>query len=281
MSVAEPAASAPDARLLAQGEDWRVTEVICHAGPADRPFEEKHDWMSVAAVLGGTFTYRSARGRALMTPGSLLLGNAGTCFECGHPHGTGDCCVAFHFAPALLEETAGALKGVARARFAACRIPPVDSLLPVVAAARALTVAPDALRAEEVALELSARALALDQAAGEAAPGARDERRIAEAVRFMAAHHAEPLAIGDLASTVGMRRRRFASVFRQVVGVTPYLYVLNLRLEAAARRLREERSTVLAIALDVGFGDLSEFTRRFRAKFGKPPAQYRRDAGVS
>jgi len=54
-----------------------------------------------------------------------------------------------------------------------------------------------------------------------------------------------------------------------------------LRLEAAARRLREERSTVLAIALDVGFGDLSEFTRRFRAKFGKPPAQYRRDAGVS
>jgi AraC-like DNA-binding protein len=33
---------------------------------------------------------------------------------------------------------------------------------------------------------------------------------------------------------------------------------------------------VLQIALETGFGDLSEFTRRFRAKFGRPPGAYRR-----
>src|SRR2546430_5544229 len=30
----------------------------------------------------------------LMTPGSLLLGNAGQCFECGHEHGLGDRCLS-------------------------------------------------------------------------------------------------------------------------------------------------------------------------------------------
>ena len=36
---------------------------------------------------------------------------------------------------------------------------------------------------------------------------------------------------------------------------------------------------VLDIALDVGFGDLSEFTRRFRDRFGRPPAAFRRSYG--
>ncbi|MBU0798978.1 MAG: helix-turn-helix domain-containing protein, partial [Alphaproteobacteria bacterium] len=33
--------------------------------------------------------------------------------------------------------------------------------------------------------------------------------------------------------------------------------------------------TVLDIALSVGFGDLSEFTRRFRRIFGTTPSDYR------
>jgi AraC family transcriptional regulator len=38
--------------------------------------------------------------------------------------------------------------------------------------------------------------------------------------------------------------------------------------------LQEEQSSVLQIVLETGFGDLSEFTRRFRARFGRPPAKY-------
>jgi AraC family transcriptional regulator len=29
-------------RLLAQGEGWSVRDVVCTAGPLDRPFEELH-----------------------------------------------------------------------------------------------------------------------------------------------------------------------------------------------------------------------------------------------
>src|SRR6516164_4120026 len=71
-------------RALAAGEAWSVHEVVCRAGPSDRPFEERHDGFSVSAVLEGSFTYRSDAGHGLLYPGSLLLGNNGWCFECGH-----------------------------------------------------------------------------------------------------------------------------------------------------------------------------------------------------
>jgi AraC family transcriptional regulator len=77
-------------RLLARGDRWTVKDVVCTSGPGDRSFEEQHSQVSIAIVVAGTFQYRSTTGRALMTPGSLLLGNAGHCFECGHEHGRGD-----------------------------------------------------------------------------------------------------------------------------------------------------------------------------------------------
>ena len=54
-------------------------------------------------VVAGSFGYRAATGRALLTPGALLLGDAGCGYECGHDHGRGDRCLAFQFAPELFE----------------------------------------------------------------------------------------------------------------------------------------------------------------------------------
>ena len=79
--------------------------------------------MCIALVTEGTFRYRSANGSAVMTPGSLLLGNVATCFECGHQHGIGDRCLSFQFSPEFLEPVFAA---TARGRFGfrAPRLPP-------------------------------------------------------------------------------------------------------------------------------------------------------------
>jgi hypothetical protein len=99
-------AGATAGRLLARGDGWSVRDVVCTSGPADRPFEELHTEVSIAIVAAGTFQYRSPSGRALMTPGSLLLGNAGHCFECGHEHGVGDRCIAFAYSSEYFERIA-------------------------------------------------------------------------------------------------------------------------------------------------------------------------------
>src|SRR2546429_8718771 len=65
-------------------------------------FEEQHPSFTIAVVVAGTFQYRASLNgpglaEELMTPGSLLLGNAGQCFECGHEHGLGDRCLSFRY----------------------------------------------------------------------------------------------------------------------------------------------------------------------------------------
>jgi AraC family transcriptional regulator len=93
---------APQSLQLAFGDGWTVSDVVCDAGPMDKPFEEQHSKTSIAVVVSGTFEYRSP-GCELMTPGSLLLGNEGDYFRCGHYYGRGDRCVAFSYNPEFFE----------------------------------------------------------------------------------------------------------------------------------------------------------------------------------
>jgi len=57
--------------------------------------------------------------------------------------------------------------------------------------------------------------------------------------------------------------------------VTPHQWLLRARLQAAAGKLALTTAPVTEIALDVGFEDLSNFTRTFHAEFGSSPRQYR------
>jgi AraC-like DNA-binding protein len=73
-----------------------------------------------------------------------------------------------------------------------------------------------------------------------------------------------------------MSKYHFLRTFRHVIGLTPYQFLLQLRLRRAAVRLASTAEPVAAIAYDVGFGDLSTFNNRFRAVFGESPLAYRR-----
>ena len=138
------------ARVLAEGDDWLVEDVICTHRPHDPSFEERHGRYRVALVGAGTFQCRGANGRELLTPGSLLLGNVHECFECGHEHGTGDRCLAFGFAPEAFERLAYDVGVRGKARFAALRVPPLDGLAPLVAETSAAWTQPAALTAKTV-----------------------------------------------------------------------------------------------------------------------------------
>ncbi|HXE88666.1 MAG TPA: AraC family transcriptional regulator [Hyphomicrobiaceae bacterium] len=268
-------------RMLASGPGWGVSDVICTAGPHDRPFEERHDTASIAAVTAGTFQYRTGGGRAVLAPGGILLGDAGACFECGHEHGTGDRCLAFSFAPALLESIVSGVPGARRAAFGVPHLPPVPALMPLLAAAEAARDGEDAVELEELALRLAAAVAATlaDGAQPAAAPSRRDERRISDALCRIEGEAHEPLALADLAHEAGMSRYHFLRTFRQVAGMTPHQLVLRTRLHRAAVRLRTSDYSISTIAFDAGFGDLSTFNRRFRRLMGCSPGAWRAGSG--
>ena len=117
----------PKGRDIAVFDEWRLSEYVCTAGPNDRTFEEAHDRVSIAAVVDGTFNYRSNSGRALLYPGAVLLGNAGTCFECGHDHSTGDRCIALQIEPEFFAEIASTSAGSSRYAFVSAMLPAMAS----------------------------------------------------------------------------------------------------------------------------------------------------------
>jgi AraC-like DNA-binding protein len=207
----------------------------------------------------------------------VLLGNQGTCFECGHEHGSGDRCVSFHFAPDHLESIVAAVPGARRMAFAVPRLPPMPSLIPLLATMESARDDVDGGEFEELALRLAGAVTAALIGAGKPArsPNARDERRITAALRRIEAEAHEHLALADLARDAAMSPYHFLRTFQQLVGMTPHQFVLRTRLHRAAVRLRQSDETVSAVAFDMGFGDLSTFNRRFRKVMGLSPSAYR------
>jgi AraC-like DNA-binding protein len=271
-----PPDEATPKRALAAGDGWSVHEVVCCAGPSDRPFEERHDGFSVSAVLEGAFTYRSDAGHGLLYPGALLLGNNGWCFECGHEHGIGDRCISLNVREDQFGEIAAAQASTSRFRFSAPSLPASAKTLPVIAHMEALSYA-SSLRCEELALGLIERVIAA--MAGDrrtaAAPTGRETRRVVEAIRLVESDAGRPLELKEMAASAGMSKYHFLRVFRRLTGVTPHQYLISARLRRAALALASSRRPIIALALDAGFGDLSTFNKTFRAAFGLTPTQYR------
>jgi AraC family transcriptional regulator len=264
-------------RKLAAGAGWRVREMVCEAGPEDRPVEERHEMVSVAAVVGGSFRYRSTHGAALLAPGALLLGNAGACFTCGHEHARGDRCIAFQFAPERVAAIAAGVPGLRRDRFIAPAIPPISAIAPLVAAA--MRADGDALFWEELSLRFAGAALGLAQGLTGQAMTARDGRRITAALRLIEARYAERLTLDMLAAAAQLSPYHFLRVFRATVGATPYQFILRTRLRHAAARIVASATSITEAAYGSGFGDLSTFNAQFRREFGTAPSAWFRASG--
>ncbi len=103
-------------------------------------------------------------------------------------------------------------------------------------------------------------------------PGAT-VRRVEE---FVQSHLSEELRLGDLAGAAGLSEYHFCRAFRHATGLAPFEFVARLRVEEAKRRLRETNTSVLEIAIDVGYQSASHFSQLFRRLAGLTPTAYRR-----
>jgi len=267
-------------RVVAEGEGWTAESVTCTFRPNDTSFEERHVRYRIAVVGAGTFECRSADGRELLTPGSLLLGNAGRCFECGHAHGDGDCCLAFGYAPDYFERLAADAGVRGRPRLRAVRVPPVRVLAPLVAETCAAWFGHGGRAAhgwwEDLVVRLAAATVRhAAQPTRRPRSPVNAERGIARAIMLVERDPGAALTLRRLAGEATLSPYHFLRTFARVTGLTPHQYLMRARLRAAALKLAAHDAPVIDIALDCGFRDVSNFNRAFRAEFGGTPLEHR------
>ena len=88
----------------------------------------------------------------------------------------------------------------------------------------------------------------------------------------------EDLTAESLAELAGVSLRTLQRLFRDRFGTSPMNWLMEARLQEAARLIRGGDDPVTKIAYRVGFKDPSHFTRRFKSRFGVSPNEFRRSA---
>ena len=88
-------------------------------------------------------------------------------------------------------------------------------------------------------------------------------------------NYAAPWNLEKMANAVNMSKNNFLQVFKAAEGCSPIRYLNRLRLDAAARLLREKKETISEIAYRCGFQDSNYFTKKFTANFNVSPKKYR------
>ena len=102
-------------------------------------------------------------------------------------------------------------------------------------------------------------------------------RRMHRVVAYIDARLDEDLPLADLAAQAHFSAFHFHRLFSAWMGETLGEYLRRRRLEVAALRLiTQPRTSVLGIALMVGFGSGEAFARAFRLRFDCSPSQWRR-----
>ena len=99
--------------------------------------------------------------------------------------------------------------------------------------------------------------------------------KLKQAIDYINAHLDDEIKLADISELVGMSQYYFCRLFKQSMGVAPYQYVIQQRLEKARDLLRQKKIAIADIALQCGFANQSHFTKHFRKLTGTTPKAYR------
>ncbi len=85
-------------------------------------------------------------------------------------------------------------------------------------------------------------------------------------------------SVEDLTREVGISRAQLHRKMKEITGISTGEFIRNLRLEQAARIIREQDVNITQVAYAVGFNNANHFSTIFKRHFGMTPSEYK-DAG--
>lgn len=105
-----------------------------------------------------------------------------------------------------------------------------------------------------------------------------DEQRVKEAMLYIRTHHAQPLTLEDIASSIHVSKSECCRCFSRTLQMSPFEYLMKYRIYKSAKKLMDPRqnfNSIADIAFSVGFNNTSYFNKLFKKYLGCTPTYYR------
>ena len=106
--------------------------------------------------------------------------------------------------------------------------------------------------------------------------GEKSLEKMKTILKYVEDHYKEHLTIEDMAELTFYSKSHFMKFFKSHMGTGFIDYLNDYRLVMAERLLRSSDNSVLEIAVQNGFDNLSYFNRIFKRKYGTSPGKYRK-----
>lgn len=102
------------------------------------------------------------------------------------------------------------------------------------------------------------------------------QSQLERVIDYMQANLTQDLSLLDLATLTRMSESHFSRSFKQSVGISPYQYLMQQRVERAKQLLEQQSIAISTIALDCGFANQTHLTKVFRQMTGMTPKAYQK-----
>jgi AraC-like DNA-binding protein len=103
-----------------------------------------------------------------------------------------------------------------------------------------------------------------------------DQMGIAETLRYVEEHLADPLSLNTLAKLAAMSISKFTATFKRHTGLSAATYLSRFRMEKAANMLKNTSVPIGEIAAMVGYKHHASFSAAFQEQFGIIPSAFRK-----
>lgn len=105
--------------------------------------------------------------------------------------------------------------------------------------------------------------------------GGLSPHKLQTTIDYIQAHLDTSLSLAEMAGLVQMSPHYFSSLFRQSMGIAPYQYVTQCRINRAKQLLTHPELSIVEVCHQVGFQSQSHFTKIFRSHTTATPKAYR------
>jgi AraC-like DNA-binding protein len=100
------------------------------------------------------------------------------------------------------------------------------------------------------------------------------QKKIVPAIEYIVKNYNKKLTNDELAKICGLSTVYFRKIFADVLGISPILYIQELRIKKAKGMLQSDYGSISDVALSLGYTSIYDFSRAFKKSVGVSPMQY-------